>query len=282
MHKLFTNDNDFEMIEIKNENATAKIALQGAHLFEYTRRGEAPLLWVSPTAHFEKGKAIRGGIPVCWPWFGKNAEHPGWPQHGFARTAHWKLESITEPTDRLSVVTLSLESKQLEQSWFPFRFRLNLRIGIGETLSLSLTTENYDDTPITITEALHTYFSVGDIATVSVTGLERVTYADNLENFAHKSETSAVTITGEIDRVYLDTEAPVTIRDGKRKRSITVGSRGSRSTVVWNPWITKAAAMADFADDGYKTMLCIETANALTNKVTIAPGESHTMTQTIR
>jgi len=280
MHKLVTADNGFETIVIENENATAKIALQGAHLYEYTRRGEPPLLWVSPTARFEAGKSIRGGIPLCWPWFGKNAAHPEWPQHGFARTAPWKLVSINEPTERLTVVTLSLENGQIEQPWFPFRFRVNLRIGIGETLSLSLTTENYDDVPFEITEALHTYFNVGNIADVTVGGLEGVTYADNLEGFKHKSETAPIRFTGEVDRVYLDTEGAVTLRD--KKRTVNVGSRGSRSTVVWNPWTEKAAAMTDFADDGYKRMLCIETANALTNSVTIAPGESHTMTQTIR
>jgi len=281
MHKQTVKPHGFGIIEVKNDAATAKIALQGAHLYEYTRRNEAPLLWLSPTASFENGRAIRGGIPICWPWFGKDQKHPERPQHGFARTAMWHLERIDELDEGTTLVTLTLEDTQIEQPWFPYAFKATLTISVGQNLSVSLTTENRGDEAFEITEALHTYFTVGEIGKISIEGLENVTYADNLEGFKHKVSDAPITVVGEVDRVYLDTEATVVIRDDALERVISVGKSDSRSTVVWNPWIDKAASMADFAEDGYKTMICIETANALDNTVTIAPGAAHTLTQTV-
>jgi len=282
MHKLITAENGFEILEISNDVATAKIALQGAHLFEYSRHAEPKMLWVSPEARFEPGRAIRGGIPVCWPWFGTDPRHRDYPQHGFVRTAKWTLEGVFEPNDQLSIVTLTLNHAQVAQPYFPYRFRLEVHINIGERLCTALTTKNLDDRPFTITEALHTYFNVGSIAAVSVIGLEDVTYADAVDDFRRKTAGAPFGIAQEVDRVYLDTEEIVIIRDERFGRNIIVGKSGSRSTVVWNPWIDKAARMADFADDGYTSMLCIETANALDNRVTIAPGKSHTITQTVK
>lgn len=282
MHKIQMSDNGFVTIEISNESATAKIALQGAHIFEYNRYAEPALLWVSRDAVFETGKAIRGGIPVCWPWFGKNPEQPEWPQHGFVRTALWKLEGVKEPDNTVSIVTLSLDHTAIKQPYFPYRFHLKMLITIGEKLAVSLTTENRDGKPFAITEALHTYFNVGSIAAISIIGLEGVTYADALEGFKRKYTDSPIGITNETDRVYLDTRDTVIVRDDRLGRSIIVGKEGSRSTVVWNPWIKKAQSMRDFEDEGYTSMVCIETANALDNSVTIDPGASHTITQTIQ
>lgn len=282
MHKLSAAENGFETIEISNAAATAKIALQGAQIYEYARQGEPELLWVSPEARFEPGKAIRGGVPVCWPWFGKDAGHPERPQHGFVRTALWRLVSVEEPDDQMSVVTLTLNDTQVEQPYFPFRFDLTVQIRIGRELSVSLTTENRDDRPFEITEALHTYFNVGAIASVSIVGLEGVTYADALDGFSRKRSDAPIGIFKEVDRVYLDTEEEVIVLDERLGRNIFVGKSGSRATVVWNPWIDKAKRMEDFADEGYTSMVCIETANALTNTVTVTPGGSHTITQTVK
>jgi D-hexose-6-phosphate mutarotase len=282
MHKLSAAENGFESVEICNAAATAKIALQGAQIYEYARHGEPQLLWVSPEARFEPGKAIRGGVPVCWPWFGKDAGHPERPQHGFVRTVLWRLEGVEEPDDMLSVVTLSLDHTQVEQPWFPFRFRLTVQLRIGRELSVSLTTENRDDKPFEITEALHTYFNVGAIAALSIVGLEGVTYADALDGFSRKCSDASIGIVQETDRVYLDTEDEVILLDERLGRSVIVGKSGSRSTVVWNPWIDKAKRMEDFADESYTSMVCIETANALTNTVTVNPGDSHTIAQSIK
>lgn len=282
MHEIKMSENGFVTIHVKNESATAKIALQGAHLFEYTRYAQPPFLWVSGTAFFEPGKAIRGGVPVCWPWFGKDPEYPERPQHGFVRTALWKLETVREPDDLSTEVTLSLNHSQLTQPYFPYRYHLTMQITVSDTLTVSLTTENRDDRPFRITEALHTYFQVGSIAAVTLYGLENVTYADALDGFRKKHSAEPITITKETDRVYLDTDDIVIIKDARYGRDIIVGKSGSRSTVVWNPWIDKAARMADFADEGYTSMVCVETANALENSVTIEPGQSHTITQSVQ
>ncbi|WP_416768392.1 D-hexose-6-phosphate mutarotase [Sulfurimonas sp. ST-25] len=285
MHKLVTSENGLEILEIINTEATAKIALQGAHLFEYARHGQPEMLWLSPTARFEPGRAIRGGVPVCWPWFGSDPDIPDWPQHGFARAVLWRLESVEEAEESATVVTLKLDDTMLEQHerrWFPYLFELTMRITIGEQLELALTTKNLGEEPFEITEALHTYFSLGNIAAASIVGLEGVTYADALDGFAKKSSGAPIGITRETDRVYLDTEDTVILLDERLGRTVIVGKSGSSSTVVWNPWIDKAARMEDFADDGYNTMVCIETANALSNTVTVAPGEAHTITQSVK
>ncbi len=282
MHEIIMSDNGFVTIDVRNECATAKIALQGAHIFEYTRYAEPPLLWVSSNTLFEQGKAIRGGIPVCWPWFGKDSNHSQWPQHGFARTALWKLKSVTEPSNRQTEIILTLNHTQVKQHYFPYLFDVMMHITVSDTLTVSLCTENLDEKPFTVTEALHTYFNVGNIAAVNIFGLENVTYADALDRFRKKQSAKPIAITQEIDRVYLDTDDIVIIKDARYGRDIIVGKSGSRSTVVWNPWIDKAARMADFEDEGYASMVCIETANALENSITIEPGQSHTITQTIQ
>ena len=282
MHKIVTSADGFDTVEISNDAATAKIALQGAQIYEYARRGEPELLWVSPLSRFEPGKAIRGGVPVCWPWFGKDADHPERPQHGFVRTALWRLESVEEPDELMSVVTLTLDNTHVEQPYFPFRFRLTLQLRIGRELSVSLTTENRDESPFEITEALHTYFNVGAVSDVSIVGLEGITYADALDGFRRKRSDAPIGIVQEVDRVYLDTQEEITLLDECLGRNIVIGKSGSRSTVVWNPWIDKAKRMEDFADDGYTSMVCIETANALTDTVTVKPGGSHTITQSVK
>jgi len=282
MHKRVTAENGFETLEIGNGAATAKIALQGAQIFEYARIGEPGLLWTSPAAFFEPGKPLRGGIPVCWPWFGKDRDRPERPQHGFVRTVPWTLENVEEHDGRMTVVTLSLDHTQVDQPYWPLHFRLTMQITVSETLTVSLTTENLSSIPFEISEALHSYLSVGDIAAVQVAGLEGATYADATDEFALKSSSHHLAVTKETDRVYLDTEAIVIVRDERLGRSIIVGKKGSRSTVVWNPWIEKAEALKDFPDNGYESMVCIETANALKNSVIVHPGATHTLTQSLK
>jgi glucose-6-phosphate 1-epimerase len=282
MHNVITAENGFRTLEIANDAATAKIALQGAQVFDYARTGEPGLLWTSPSAFFENGRKLRGGIPVCWPWFGTDTERPERPQHGFVRTALWTLASVEESDPGLTVVTLTLDHTQVEQSFWPFDFRLTLRVSVSNMLTVSLTTENLGTLSFEITEALHTYLSVGDVTAVHLVGLEGTTYADATDGFMLKSSSQHLAVTRETDRVYLDTDAIVTVRDDRLERSIIVDKTGSYSTVVWNPWIAKAKTMKDFPDNGYESMICVETANALKNDVLIEPGASHTISQTLR
>ena len=270
---------ELDVLHVRNAAATATVALQGAHLCSYGRSGEAPLLWLSPEARFEQGRAIRGGVPVCWPWFGNDPRYPDAPQHGFARVARWEIESVDEPDERLTRIVLVTDETMHAQPWFPFSYRLRLSIDIGDGLSLTLHTENTDTRPFSITEALHTYLRVGDITRSVLHGLENAPYADALDGFRLKQESRALHFGAETDRVYDDAGASLTLRDEALKRRIRIEKRHSRSTVVWNPWHDKAARLSDFPDDGYRTMLCIETANALRHMPALAPGHDHKLVQ---
>lgn len=273
-----TFNNGFEYLEITNTSARAKIALQGAHLFHYQRVDRQPLLWLSETSFLEAGKAIRGGVPICWPWFGKHTTDRSLPQHGFARNSVWKLLGVTETNADSSEVKLQLKSSVESIKIWPYRFELLLRITIAQTLTVALTTTNCDQHPFEISSALHSYFSVADIKDVVVEGLDNAPYFDALTQ-ENKTQKGNVYISEEVDRVYQKVNNPLTLHD--RKRTVQISAEGSASTVVWNPWQEKCARMNDMQEDGYKTMLCVETANAMDDERTIPPGEKHTLTTII-
>jgi glucose-6-phosphate 1-epimerase len=272
------NTNGFEYVEIQNKSATAKVALQGGHLFHYQQRGKKPLLWLSEKSLFKTGKAIRGGIPLCWPWFGKQSTDPSLPQHGFARTSPFELLESNEPDDHTTEIVLQLQSSARTLSLWPNQFQLLLRITIGPRLTLALTTRNSGSESLTITSALHSYFAVSSISYVSVEGLDQTGYWDALTGDT-KTQHGSIRIDGEVDRVYQKTASPLLLLD--KDRTIQIESEGSASAVVWNPWKDKSMRMADMPDDGYNTMLCIETANAREDVRTLAPGEEHTLKVTL-
>ena len=266
--------NGFEYIEIENKSATAKVALQGGHLFHYQQQGKKPLLWLSKNSHFETGKAIRGGIPICWPWFGKHRTDPTLPQHGFARISRFELLESNEPDEKSTELVLQLQSSAETLTLWPYQFQLLLRITIGPTLTVALTTINCDTKSFTITSALHSYFEVSNISHVSVQGLDNREYWDSLTGDTNIQKGS-IRISEEVDRVYQQTTDSLLLLDSDR--TIKIASEGSSSAVVWNPWKEKSMKMADMQDDAYKTMLCIETANALEDARKLAPGEEHTL-----
>ena len=266
-------ENGFEYIEVCNRTAQAKVALQGAHLFHYQRQDQEPLIWLSQASFFEPGKAIRGGIPICWPWFGKHPS-PKMPQHGFARTAPWELLESDETDEDETKLTLQLQHLPEHFKLWPYRFELRLHITIGQTLTLALTTTNCDEQSFTITSALHSYFAVSDIQNVSIEGLENTPYLDTVTN-RQEMQTGRVRITREVDRIYHQVHNPLTLHD--RERTVTIDSTGSSSVVVWNPWVDKCARMADMDDGAYQKMVCIETANALDDARVLDPGAGHTM-----
>jgi len=275
-HKKF--ENGFEYIEVTNKSARARIALQGAHLFHYERVGGKPFLWLSETSFFEEGKAIRGGIPICWPWFGKHATEPGLPQHGFARIFVWQLLEVNATDAYSTEVTLQLKTSAESLQLWPYRFELLLHITVSRTLTITLTTKNRDEHPFKIISALHSYFAVSGIDNVYVEGLANTPYFDALTK-ENRVQQGRVHITEEVDRIYQNVHYPLILHD--RDRTLQVDGQGSSSAVVWNPWIDKCAGMGDMPDDGYKTMLCIETANALQDAQMPAPGEEHTLTAVI-
>lgn len=269
-----TTPNGFKYIEIENKSCIAKVALQGGHLFHYQRYDEKPLLWLSQKSFFEPAKAIRGGIPICWPWFGKHPSDSSLPQHGFARTSLFELLEVKEPDEHTTEILLQLLSTPESLTLWPYQFKVALRIIIGPKLTVALTTINCDTGSFSISSALHSYFAVSDIHNVSVQGLHAKRYWDALTG-EHKIQQGDVHIREEVDRVYQGTLNPLTLHDDDR--TIHIHAKGSSSTVVWNPWIDKALQMADMENNAHKTMLCIETANARDDTKNLASGEEHTL-----
>lgn len=265
--------------EIDNPQATASLCLQGAHLMNWRPKTQAePVVWLSRDAKLAAGKSIRGGAPVCWPWFGAHATEAGFPGHGFARTVPWRVvESGGEPCGATRL-TLRLEPSEKTRAQWPHDCTLDLTVIVGDTLRMELCTENTGTADFVIGEALHTYFRIGDIGAVRVTGLEHCDYWDKVGETALKKQDGAICFAGETDRVYINTAAECIIEDDKLQRRIHIAKSGSLSTVVWTPWVEKANKMGDMGQpDGWREMVCVESANALDNTVRVAPGSRHTL-----
>ncbi|WP_373032437.1 D-hexose-6-phosphate mutarotase [Sulfurovum sp.] len=267
-------DNGFKYIEIKNKEAEAKIALQGAHLFHYKVKDKPSLLWLSQAAYFEEGKAIRGGIPICFPWFGKNKDNPSLPQHGFARTQLWAVISEEEKDDSTTYIRLQLTPNAHTLAQWNYLFDVTLDILIGEALSIALSVTNTDIKPFEISTALHTYFSVSDIETVLIKGLDGRNYYDALDekNYIQRGD---ILIQEEVDRVYFYPSETIDLFDGDTK--VKLQQEGSNSLVVWNPWIEKSKQMNDMTADGYRSMVCLETSNAREDSKVLNPNDTYVL-----
>ncbi|MDO9249924.1 MAG: D-hexose-6-phosphate mutarotase [Pseudomonadota bacterium] len=264
--------------EIDNALGTAYLCLQGAHITTFRPKDQdEPVIWLSDYAKFAPGKSIRGGAPVCWPWFGAHDTEAGFPGHGFARTVMWDVTQSGALASGETEITLTLvETEQTRTQW-PHKSRVELKVVVGRSLKAELITTNLGDADITIGEALHTYLQIGDIAEIKVLGLEGCEYVDKVGAVTRRTQDGAVTFDGEVDRVYVNTEATCVIEDSRLKRRVIIAKRGSRSTVVWTPWTEKADKMGDFGPDGWRKMVCVESVNALENVVVIPAGQSHTM-----
>lgn len=258
--------------------AEAHIYLHGAHVTHFQPAGQAPVLFVSERSFFAKGKPIRGGVPVCFPWFAARAGRPESPAHGFARTREWAVESLSVDGDQTVLVVLRLAADDATRAHWPHDFVLRQHLVIGARLGMLLEVENVSGEPFQFEEALHTYFAVSDAREVSITGLENAGYLDKTDALRPKTQgAEPLRFTGETDRTFEHTRATCVLDDPRAARRITVEKSGSATTVVWNPWIEKAAAMPDFGDDEWPRMACIETANAGANAITLAPGAKHAM-----
>ncbi len=252
---------------------TAEVYLHGGHITAWQPIGQEPVLWMSQKAVFAEGQPIRGGVPICFPWFGPKADDPDAPAHGLVRTQAWRVAESSALDD---VVHLTLH--RAIQGW-----EAGLTVSVGSSLVMSLSVTNTTDAEQTCEAALHTYLAVGDVRQVHITGLEDTDYLDKVDEAKRKNQgREPIRFTGETDRVYLDTDAACTLHDPVLRRRITVSKRGSRSTVVWNPWVAKAARMADFGDDEWTGMCCIETAAVAGNAITLGPGATHELSATLR
>lgn len=267
--------------EIDNSLATATISLYGGHVVSWRPKHQvAPVLWVSKLAQFKPGKAIRGGVPICWPWFGAHPSNSKLPAHGYARISPWEVVSVHALQGGATEITLALSDTDLSCNHGPREVRLSIRITVGTTLEVALTTTNVGDLPITLTEGLHTYFNVGDVTNISVHGLEGSEYVDLLRGNLRCQQEGPVKFGGELGRIYVNNQATCVIDDRQLQRRIRVEKCGSLSTAVWNPWTVTAAKMDDLGPDGWSDMVCVESANALENQVTVAGGSRHTLTAT--
>lgn len=255
--------------------ADGELYLQGAHVTQWTPKGQNPVLFMSSTSLFTPGKAIRGGVPVIFPWFGARGDGKPGPQHGFARSALWSLESTRLTPDGAVELALFLPPGETPAARARFSF--------GSSLHMELEIRNDTGSQFRYEEAFHTYFAVSDIHQTQVTGLEETTYIDKTDGFARKLQKSEpVKCAKETDQVHLNTTATCVIHDGVTKRMIVVEKAGSNSTIVWNPWAEKAGGMADMGPGEWQQMICVESGNAADNAITLQPGETHTLTTTIR
>jgi glucose-6-phosphate 1-epimerase len=268
---------------ISTPAAEAGLYLQGAHVANWIPRGQRPVLFLSAKSLFAAGKAIRGGVPIIFPWFGARSDGKPGPAHGFARTSEWTVESTKQREDARVEITLALSSNVATRELFDAAFRLRFRVTIGSELEMELEASNDGNAPFTFEEALHTYLAVGDVQRASLLGLENTTFIDKTDGFKRKKlESEAMRIAKETDQVHLDTRAICTVWDPVWERRITIEKSGSASTVIWNPWSDKSKGMSDMEADGWKQMLCVETANAADNAVLLEPGDSHKLSAKIR
>jgi glucose-6-phosphate 1-epimerase len=255
---------------------TAEVYLRGAHLTAWTPAGGTPVIWMSEHSEFAPGVPLRGGVPICFPWFGGLPTDAAAPSHGFARLADWQLVEAREAGDDVVLVFVLTDSEATRSSAWPHAFEARYTITVGAELSLALRVTNREAEPVGFEEALHTYLAVADIRQTEVGGLEGAPFTDRLSG-PRPAESNPVRFTAETDRIYQDTTAETTVTDAATGLMITIAKQGSASTVVWNPWIDKAAAMADFGDDEYTGMVCVETCNIRDDAITLAPGASHEM-----
>jgi len=279
--KVVAGSGGLAKLQITSPRATSEIYLHGAQVTSWQPTGSEEVIFLSEHSRWEDGRAIRGGIPICFPWFRAKADNSAAPAHGFVRTKAWQLESVALDQDSV-IVTLSTESDAESRKWWPFEFRLAHRITVGFELKLELIVTNTGSSPFHFEEALHTYNRVGDCANLRITGLDGAAFLDNRDGNKLKLQTGDIQLRHATDNAYLNTESPAEILDPILKRRIRLEKQNSLTTVVWNPWKDGASALSDLGDEEWQQMACIEASNILSGAVTLSPGAEHTMTATIR
>ncbi|UVE17744.1 D-hexose-6-phosphate mutarotase [Pseudomonas sp. LS44] len=276
---------------VRTSSAELLIAQQGAQVLSYRRNGDQPLIWLSEQASYHQGQSVRGGIPVCWPWFGDLARNPQAvqalylgndpaPAHGLARALDWQLLEIDASQDAVNLQFALLQPQQGWPNW-PHNVDLHLHIHLDERLHISLSSHNRGHQSVVLTQALHSYFAVSDIRQVQLDGLAGTHYIETLHDWQERTQHGEVIFEGETDRIYLDIPDRLSIVDPAWQRRVHLQSSGSRSAVVWNPWIDKSLRLSQFAPDAWQRMLCIETANVLDDALHLRPGEQKSLAFTL-
>jgi glucose-6-phosphate 1-epimerase len=268
-------------VSVSTPTAAAEIYLHGAQLTSWHPAGSEEVIFLSTKSQFAPGKAIRGGIPVCFPWFRNKVDDPKAPSHGFVRTKAWQLDSVALDGDAVTV-SLSTASDEATRAWWPHDFRLVHRLSVGAVLVQELVMTNTGSAPLRFEEALHTYYRVGGAEAVRISGLEGVDYLDNTDANREKRQEGDIVFTAPTDRAYVNTTHPVGILDPALRRRIRLEKENSLTTVVWNPWIEGAHALPDLGDDEWRAMACVEASNIRGFAVELAPGAQHIMKTSIR
>ena len=279
--RITAGNGELPRVSISGPAATAEIYLHGAQLTSWCPAGAEEVIFLSTQSQWASGRAIRGGIPVCFPWFRNKTDDPKAPSHGFVRTKAWQLDSVERLGDAV-MVSLSTSSDEGTRAWWPYDFHLLHRLTIGAELEQELVMKNTGSKALRFEEALHTYYRVGGADTVRISGLDGVAYLDNTDGNREKRPLGDIAFTAQTDRAYLDTTHPVEIIDPILRRRIRLEKKASLTTVVWNPWSTGAQSLADLGDDEWRTMACVEASNIRAFAVDLEPGEQHSMRTLIK
>lgn len=269
-------DHGLARVDISGLLAHGEMYLHGAQVTSWRPAGSEEVLFLSSKSGWEEGQAIRGGIPICFPWFRAKADDPHAPRHGFVRTRPWQLESIAETSARVTV-SMFIESDEQTRQWWPAQFRLVHRVTFGSDLRLELVCINKGKTALHFEEALHTYNRVADVGTVRLQGLDGTCFLDNTDSNKEKAQFGDVTIASQTDNAFIKTQNAVDLVDPKMRRRIRLQKANSSTTVVWNPWQEVASWLRDLGGNEWKQFLCVEASNIMGAAVTLAPGQEHTM-----
>ncbi|MCP2032103.1 D-hexose-6-phosphate mutarotase [Okibacterium sp. HSC-33S16] len=270
---LETGESGLPRLVVDGPTGSAEIYLQGAHVTRWQPTGAKPVLWMSAASNFAEATPIRGGVPICFPWFGA---HPAGPQHGWARITDWTLESATDDGTDVRLVFRLTDSADTRASAWPHRFEAHYEVVVGARLRLSLSVTNLEDSEITFEESLHTYFAVSDVRDAAVSGLGGLTYCDLTETGFQSTE--PLRLTGPMTRTISGASGETVMTDATRQ--VRISRSNAVDTVVWNPWSEQAASMPDFGDDEWTDMICVETANVGSSWVQLPAGETHTLVTT--
>lgn len=268
------------VVRIATEKCLGAIHVHGAQVTSWKPSGAAEVIFLSSKASFAEGKAIRGGIPICFPWFRAKAGDAKAPQHGFARTRLWNLDAIHNVSDGV-LVAMSIASDAATRELWPYDFRAQLSATFGTTLEMEFAVTNTGASPFRFEEALHTYHAVGDVRKAGVRGLDGAPYLDNTDSNREKQQAGDVVLNSATDRAYLNAQNALELGDPVLNRRIHIAKRNSRTTVIWNPWEEAAKKMSDMGDHEWQKMFCAEAANILSNAVELAPDETHAMSVSI-
>ena len=274
--RLSKGDGGLVRVDITSPLAHGQMYVHGAHVTSWRPAGREEELFLSSKSRWEEGQAIRGGIPICFPWFRAKADDPHAPAHGFVRTRSWQLYSIVENNAGVAV-TMFIESDEQTRRWWPGEFRLAHRVTFGSELKLELVCTNTGKNPLHFEEALHTYNRVADVGTVRLQGLDGTRFLDNTDSNKEKSQLGDVTIASQTDNAFVNTQNPVDLLDPKMHRRIRLQKANSSTTVVWNPWQEGASRLRDLGEGEWKQFLCVEASNIMRAAVTLPSGQEHTI-----